>query len=299
MIFELEDNDSMIRVSDYGATLLSWQQGGVEVLDGYRDRQELASMDGYRSAVLVPWVNRLSAAHWDDHDIRQLSGSLGIHGLFLREIFAGRRCGDTLEFTQTLPSSEVYSTALTVRVTYKLSDGLHVTISAQNVGDVTAPVALGWHPYFRASNIDDIRCKIRASKQIMTDQNMIPLAGDAAFVHLPSSWNEQPIPLTRNSDFSVTGIDVDADGWQHADVDTGIHRLALQMRSENPEDAVFHLYTGGTLQRDSGKSVAVEPCTAMADAFNRPELASKLSLAPGATRTLEIMVRVTSSAVAA
>lgn len=48
-----------LKVSTIGATLLSYQIDGTEFIDGYLSEDELQTQDGFRSAVLVPWSDRL------------------------------------------------------------------------------------------------------------------------------------------------------------------------------------------------------------------------------------------------
>lgn len=45
-----------------------------------------------------------------------------------------------------------------------------------------------------------------------------------------------------------------------------------------------HLFTGDTLARARRTAIAIEPVSAMTDAFNHPGQAAAIRLAPGATR---------------
>lgn len=46
-------------ISPVGANLFSWQVAGRELIDGFIDHTDQLALDGYRSAVMAPWSNRL------------------------------------------------------------------------------------------------------------------------------------------------------------------------------------------------------------------------------------------------
>lgn len=50
-----------LRAATRGATLLNYRLGDTEIIDGYRGPAELRELNGFRSAVLVPWSNRIRA----------------------------------------------------------------------------------------------------------------------------------------------------------------------------------------------------------------------------------------------
>ena len=71
------------------------------------------------------------------------------------------------------------------------------------------------------------------------------------------------------------------------DPDTGD---ALTVRQSH---GLMHVFTGDTLARDRRTSIALEPVELMTDAFNRPDCADAVVLAPGARREYRFGVEVT------
>ena len=57
----------------------------------------------------------------------------------------------------------------------------------------------------------------------------------------------------------------------------------------------MHSFTADTVARDVRRAVALEPMECMADAFNRPEWAEAITLAPGATRHFRCGIEVISA----
>jgi len=91
----------------------------------------------------------------------------------------------------------------------------------------------------------------------------------------------------------VVDLEADGDGRIRShlrDPESGLH-VAMWQAS-----GVLQVYTGDTLDGDAARrAVALEPMQAMTDAFNRPDCAAAVTLAPGEARTfrcgLEVHVR--------
>lgn len=199
-----------LRAATRGATLLSYRLGDTEIIDGYRDPAELRELNGFRSAVLVPWSNRIRAGRYaaalyrgDDAAVRArlhvevpVNGvhnvpaplpdtEPGLHGLVTtREFEVIRADNGALEFATRVAANSVYPFELAVNIVYSIgADGsLHVRLRAENLSEVAAPVALGWHPYFRlAGPLAEARLSLDCRARIATDTTLIPYDGAGAF----------------------------------------------------------------------------------------------------------------------
>lgn len=306
---ELRDLDtgSHAVLATRGATLLDWQVfdagGPVALTDGYRSAAELASQDGVRNGLLAPFPNRVADGRYRfdgrEHDL--LPGvpageRLVYHG-FLRElelrVIDSRATATAAEvlFSGAIDAEACpgypFALALTVRARLT-SRGIGFVISATNVGDAAAPYAAGWHPYFRLGDapIDGLELTVPAAHCIVTDHRLLPLAGAAAFSPVAAG----PMPDFRQArrlgaavlDGCYANALPDADGLIRSrlrDPASG-RQLTVWQRG-----GLTHVFTGDTLARDPRRAIAIEPVEAMTDAFNRPEYARALRLAPGATRS--------------
>jgi aldose 1-epimerase len=168
-------------VSARAAALRVLRIDGVDLVEPTLSAGEPPEMAG---AVLAPWPNRTESARWW-HGGRQqrlavTEPSLGhaIHGLLTGvdlEVEAVRVA--ELELLAVLDSPPGYPFRLEVRVRYRLRpDGLDLRFDVHNVGNRSAPVALGAHPYFRIGDVDPaaLRVRIDADTAYRLDERHIP-----------------------------------------------------------------------------------------------------------------------------
>ena len=296
------------RIALRGATLLSWQihrEGELlELTDGYRDSAELLVQSGVRNGVLAPFPNRIADGRYrfagQEHDL--LPGERGertvYHGLARVLPFTLESVTTTAEGARVvLRTDDIrpgrfdgYPFALDVSVIYTFEpDQITLEIHATNAGDTPAPYAAGWHPYFQLGNgvqdIDDLELRIPAGTLIRSDDALIPLDGPGCQVDLDDVAEmdfRAGSPLGRRViDACYADLRFGPDGRAETvlrDAKTGRELRIWQ------ESGFMHIFTGDTLPRDRRKSVAIEPVEAMTNAFNRPEFASAIEIAPGETR---------------
>ncbi|WSQ10894.1 aldose 1-epimerase [Streptomyces sp. NBC_01231] len=322
LVVSAPNGSSRVVLALRGATLLSWQVGRgaagdtlptelperTELTDGYRDEKELLSQDGVRAGLLAPFPNRVADGRYrfrgDDHDLLpgRRADRLIYHG------FARETPFDLVEATTGPDSARLllrstgirpgrypgYPFAVDLDVEYTVGEReLSIEIRATNVGDATAPHAVGWHPYFTLSRpIDDLDLHIPARTLIRTDASLIPLHGEDARLPLDGSPG-MDFRTPRRLGAAV----IDA---CYADLIPGPDgRTETVLRDPATRDELrvwqyggyLHVFTGDTLARDRRTSLALEPVEATTDAFNRPEHASALSLEPGRQRRFRFGVR--------
>lgn len=307
LVWELEQEGAgKITVAQRGAAILSWQvDNSSSLIDGYRDETELLIGDGYRSAILAPWSNRIRKGHYrfQGVDYYLPAGNFAtkckteiqpeLHGIAANLQF--RRddsLTDVLSLYTRIEPVEGYPFTIDLEVNYSLVAGskgeaqLSVEIRATNVSEETAPIALGWHPYLRLNGgkqIDELSLTIPARNHILTDDDLIPLPGDAAWAGDSAPVRFDPVgekDLDRAYCNLIPGEDCVA-RTVLADKATGESLTLVQLPAEA---AVVHVYTADGLEREPRSCVALEPCTHMADAFNRPELASSIGVGAGESR---------------
>ncbi|HEY8719856.1 aldose 1-epimerase [Pengzhenrongella sp.] len=311
-VIVLRLGSEVLRVALRGATPLRWlvevPDGVADVLDGYRDADELAAQDGVRNGIMAPFCNRVADGRYVfdgvAHDL--LPGAadrLIYHGLVRTLPFTvGEVATHDDGARVTLRCDALadgrhpgYPFAVVVEVTYRLRAGsLEVEIAGCNVGTRAAPFAAGWHPYFRlpgARTTDRLGLALESSAAIRTDPALLPFPGGAAYGPLgPRGAGWAPV-----GDAVLDACFVGPSGGAGparsvlSDPETGL-RLTVEQ-----ERGLTHVFTGDTLERGRRASVAIEPVEAMTDAFNRPDCAEAIRLEPGERRAFRFAVAVSTS----
>ena len=283
MLIDLQQGNASLCVSTVGATILRWSVGGTQLIDGYLDESELLTLDGYRSAVLVPWPNRIADGKWnDDGIIRSLSdaGNLhpqALHGLvFLRDFVVSEVEQSRIRLETVIDPTLGYPYRINVSVIYELVDtSLYVSIECINTENRSVPIGIGWHPYFfRSSQVGEYY--INGSNRIDVDDFLIPR--DNPFVPFSGFGNSIP----DSWDYAITGIEPKI----NFPVRGGQITMEANIASEKLGVGVWHVYSGSALERGALQSVAVEPCTVMADSLNC--LRHEISVPPRASRVLSV-----------
>lgn len=290
-----------------GATLLHWKHpvSGrlVDLLDGYATAEELESQAGVRNGILAPFSNRIADARYSFDGASQdlLPGTppaerLVYHGLVRTVDFdvAETRVEDgravVVLSTDTLRPGRFdgYPHAVDVTVTYTVTpDSISVHVRADNVGIDAAPYGSGWHPYFRllGKAVDELHLQVPARSVVVTDDSLIPLAGDAGVRPL-----ERGDELEFRSPRRLGALVLDTCYADLTADDDGIIRTRMSDPSSGAsltvwqERGLMHVFTGDTLARGPRRSLALEPVELPTDAFNDPGLGEQLTLAPGAGR---------------
>ena len=297
-----------------GATLLDWRVPFAGALlsltDGYRSRTELSRQNGVRNGLMAPFTNRIAAGRYRfdhrDHDLLPgvAEGERLIYHGFLRELdleLCGVREGtdgaEVLFRTDAIRPGVFpgypYALALDVLVRFGLH-GLSLTVTATNLGQLTAPFAAGWHPYFCFGDeaIDGLELQVPASQAILTDAELLRLPGETAYAPI-ASRPELDFRAGRALggvavDACLGGLAADAYGLIRSRLRDPVRGCGLTVWQQG---GLVHLFTGDTLERGARRSVAIEPVETMTDAFNRADCEAAIGLLPGASRSFRCGVQ--------
>lgn len=243
---------------------------GVDVLAGYPLEERPV---GGRGQVLMPWVNRLrdGAYSFDGQDhqlaISEPRTGTAIHGLVRwcswRALEVAR---DRVRLGYRLMAQNGYPWTLDLAAEYAVdAGGLTVTLSATNLADSPAPFAAGMHPYLAiaATWVDDVILTVPADTWQLVDERLLP-AGTA-----PVSWDHDfragRLIGSLELDYAYTDLLRGDDGLAVVRVESGGEATELWLDGSFPWVQVF---SGDSLERGARESLAVEPLTAPADAFN-------------------------------
>lgn len=282
-----EDGGTTATIAEVGASLRHLVSGGTDLVPPYPAGSPTPAGSGI---VLVPWPNRVRDGRWnDDGERRQLAitepayGNAS-HGL-LR--FAPYRLAaastDAVTLTATIFAQTGYPYVLGTAVTYAVTDGaLSATHVIRNLGAGSAPVALGTHPYFCIGDAPTEELVLTSSGATMftADAQKIPtgVAPVDAATDLRAGRRLGELDL----DTAYTDLVRGDDGRVHTTLAAPDGRAIDVWQGEG-----FDYVQVFTTDRYPGRplTVAIEPMTAPADAFNSGR--SLRRLATGESWTLE------------
>ena len=285
---ELQHGVHRVVVVEVGGGLREYDVDGVPVLDGYAEDQMVTAG---RGQLLIPWPNRLHNGiyKWDGQEhsvsLNEPHKQNAIHGLTRWRSWTPT---DVTESAVTmrlgLRPQPAYPFNLELEVRHELSDdGLRVTVSATNVGDVDAPYGFGAHPYVTVGTdlVDEARLHVPANTWLPTGPDGIP-TGRQSVEGSALDFREARKIGSSSIDFAFTDLHRDAEG---------IARVQLTGPDRGVEvwvDEAFgyvQAFTGDTVPEEGRRrrSVAIEPMTCPADAFRSGE--DVIRLKPGATHT--------------
>lgn len=256
----------------------------------YRDRNVIVPLGAddpvtcCHGQLLVPFPNRIEAGTYtfqgttyelpiDEHDRNTAIHGYGYRSFWTLESLTER----SVTQSWRVPFLLGYPFDITVTATHELTDnGLNITVTATNNGDVDAPWALAIHPWLDngfngyGDEIDgqNAQCTLTvpARTHVTVDENLIPTGtepvdGTKYDFRTPRLLNEQPY------DDAWTDLEHDADGTVTA---TFTRPDGLKVQIGGDETITSYQVCTGTkfpaFKHPAG--TAVEPQTAYANAFN-------------------------------
>lgn len=298
----IESANSRVVVALRGVTVISWAVDGVELIDGYADEQEFNEQTGMRSAMMIPFSNRIDNGryHFDGHEIdfhaedSEHAGEIVMHGMLRIEDFAitGKEVAEdytTVRFASRALRPGVFpgypfSVDVTIDMTVT-NAGLEFMISGNNVGATAAPFASGWHPYFRIGSapIASLAATIPAETRIVPDARLIPIEGDGAFEPVSGEWDFREAKRLESQviDMAFSDLVPAADCLIHSTLTDPVTGRTIDAWQER---GLMHAFTADTVTRPRG-SFAMESVEVMTNAVNRLDRAAAIRLEPGTCRT--------------
>ncbi len=264
-----------IVIPDFGGNLqelkLQKDEEIFDVIVGNKTAKAMRENELARSAKLCPFPNRVNkgAYTWKDEThqlaINHPSDGHAIHGLVydkqmnIKKMRGGRfGCQAILEYIHE--GSEGYPWKFSLVVIYKLDKrGLQILTSIKNLDSQAIPLGDGWHPYFTLGcNADDIKLELPEVEKIVVDKNMIPTGKF-------SSYKSYSTPKKIGKTKFDTGFVVKQKSRY---AETKLHGTDRTVVLWQNLPAYRYLQVYIPEKRDS---VAVEPMSCMADAFNNKQ----------------------------
>jgi aldose 1-epimerase len=277
---DLVHADSVATVVEVGGGLRAYRVGGVEVLDGY-PAEAMASHS--RGALLVPWPNRVAGGRyrWDGAalqlPVNEVRTGNAIHGLAAWSGWHLERVGPgAVTASHTVHAQPGYPFTVAFSAAYALgAGGLAVTMTATNLSDRPAPVGMGAHPYLYGpgpgrgpARVDDIRLTIPADRRLLVNEALIPIGAEAVAGGPFDFRSARPVGSLA-LDTCFAGLAPDADGLARVVLAAPAGSDGTLTLWMDQTWRYVQVFTGDSLAGDDRRrSVAVEPQTCPADAFN-------------------------------
>lgn len=258
VVFSFENATARVSVVKGGA-LTSLHLAGREVIRDFSE--EIPYELSYASAVLFPFANRIVDGRYtfDNRELylkkNSINQSDAIHGLLYDKTFCVESLVTGTANTRLVLRYEQHTKlagfpfAFEVRLTYTLfSDRLVLAVEVMNTDEVSFPFSIGWHPYFTSDNRALSILEIDADKEVVHDDNMVPIA--IAENSLPKRIliSEQRFDHC----FVMNAPEVKYTTPSHT----------LEVSSSYP-NSYFQVYTP-----EKSNNIAIEPVTAPANSFN-------------------------------
>jgi aldose 1-epimerase len=239
----------------------------------------------FGGAILAPFANRMRGRlNGDRLDVETGDGlarlapngsggtkPFAIHGLILdapsTDIVADLHAA---EGSVELGHDGAWPSVISVHIAWRLSAAkLALTVTARNIGPSTAPVGLGWHPYFRLPSGDRRAARLHvpaAMRTIVNDYTAVlptgevePVAGTAYDFTAPEGRALADLYL----DDCFLDLARDGAGEVLAEIHDPASGLRLQIGSTSPDVRAFQVYAP-----PDKAFVVVEPQFNLADPFS-------------------------------
>jgi aldose 1-epimerase len=273
-------------VSPWGASLRRYfllEEDGREtdLVWGYSGA---AGKKGGQGDVLIPFPGRVAGGRYRfdgqqlQLDCNDKEGPNAIHG-FVRAVpwTIHEQTPQRVAFGVGIDEREYgprgYPFSLEVRLAYSLDgDGLTCAFAVRNVGRKTAPVGVGFHPYFTVGTtaIDEAEATIPASGYLEFNDRLTPTG-----VVLPvadTEWDYRDYRTIGSRRFNHCYLQLvrDPAGWSTASLRNPRNRFTIEVAMDRAFTALV-VYTGDAIPGAARQALALEPMTCATDALNHPE----------------------------
>jgi len=259
--------------TELGAGLRALSCGDRPVIAGYQPNE---LPPGAAGQLLVPWPNRVDGGRYTvagteyQLDLSEPRAGNAIHGLGRWAPWSvARHDRHAVALRHVLLGRSGYPFCLDMEVEYHLSEdaGLRVSVTASNVGALSAPYGTGSHPYLTAGTptVDECELTLPVARWLHADERGIPAGPPQDVTGSALDFRStRPIGAAR-LDHAFTGLDRDATGRAWARLVGDGTAVALWA---GPGYRWLQVFTGDTLDATHRRrAVAIEPMTCPPNAF--------------------------------
>lgn len=277
-----EDTGEYVSViPEYGAKVqeivLKKDSRLISILDNESDPSCVTNDNWHKGEFLIPFPNRIRSGEYEFNgkkynlDINMSNEENAIHGImFSKEFILDTDiAGNSITLRHSYDgSNQGYPFPCTVTYMFSLYPQIvSCDISVMNTGTQTLPLGVGWHPYFSlGANVEELELKIPRATTIEVDEKMIPTGEKSEF----NDYEEFSIVGDTSFDTGFKISDISAvTSIRNKETDVTIE---LEQTSGDQGFNYVQIFTP-----PSRKTIAVEPMTCPANAFNSKESLIKLN----------------------
>lgn len=185
--YEIFFGDQQAIITEVGAALRSYRRGSRDLIVSF-DADKMPT--GCHGALLLPWPNRTEDGQYSfagrDYQlpINEVELNNAHHGLVLHTRFTPILHEENrIELQLDLVPRPYYPFSLRVRISYELNaQGLEVKVETTNIGDQSAPYALGFHPWIATGGHRLAHCTLQLEAQSWYPANKRLLPGVATAI---------------------------------------------------------------------------------------------------------------------
>ena len=271
---EINSGHYTARIRSVGAGLSALSYNGRHLVDPFQP----SDTRFFRGDVLAPWPNRIGDGRYEvagktyTAAINEIDRKTALHGLvFGLDWEVTEQSASKVRLEVNLPASDSYPTSLHFVTSYQLtSEGLEISITAENLGDSSAPYGVSIHPYLIASpgsSVNEWSLMLPGSQVLEVDEiRLLPIALRECSA-LNFEFQEESVIGTRFIDHAFK---VDASKPRAITVKAPSGDGVLMTFDETSKWIQIH--TADRAGEDSSRiCLAVEPMTCPPDAFRSGE----------------------------
>lgn len=279
LILKGENGASLTILPMYGGniqkTFLPLHDKIIQVTDGYEEEEDLLQLKKSMGIKMLPFPNRLKNGKYEFEGveykltINKPNEQNAIHGLLTKALFdvAYIDCNEhraltTLKYEYNEEYSG-YPFRFLLEITYILSsEGVQVETIIQNTGNVNIPIGDGWHPYFCLDKkpINQLNLQIPAKNEFELGEYLIPTGKKIKNKYFikPEGINDTRLDHCFEAEGNEEGVAETI----LTDIDNKLKLTVWQSCGEGKYNYI-QVYTP-----EERTSIAIEPMTCIADAFN-------------------------------
>jgi aldose 1-epimerase len=277
IILKSSSGVSLTCVPDFGANIrelfLLKNNHPIQVLDGFKTFEQLQQNEKSRGIFLIPFPNRIKDGKYSFEGkeypltITKPKEQNAIHGFLWNRKFeltesVLQENSATIELQHHYHGDYAgflfpFLTDLILNLT---ASELKITVAITNTGKTNMPLGIGWHPYFSfQKNVNDLLLQIPASDILETDERMIPTGNRKIY-------NEfQELQKIENNLFDTCFKFLQAEKTYETKIFDAVTNTTIILWQE-----ITFPYLQIYIPPERN-SIAVEPMTCPANAFNSKE----------------------------
>lgn len=248
-----------------GASLQKLSSNSVDIINGISNDKEGLNdyKNTYKSALLFPFPNRISGGKYEFNQTKyelncnETSLNNALHGHIYDKPFSVKN-SEANENNAVVSfyyvdkgKTKGFPFPYQIEIIYTFSaNKIDINFNILNTGKKSFPFGIGWHPYFKTSNLNSGSLDFEAENQYLLDEKMIPL-------------NEIPLKFKTPLLIENTFLD-DCFITNKPKASFKCEAYEIEMvYTSNTEKNYLQVYTPPT--RDC---IAIEPMTCAPNAFN-------------------------------